>query len=295
MLAATSGFPVAKGGAGSISDALLARVREGDGELRCDAHVDHIVVRDGRAVAVSLDDGTEIEAKRAIIADVGAPSLYLKMLDERLVPSFVRSSMKRFPYAWGTFKLDWALDAPVPWSHEDCARSAVVHLGDSLDDLATFTAEARSGKLPSHPYAVVGQSSLCDPSRAPEGKHTLYAYTHVPSRIDGGWASSRDTFADVLEKRIEELAPGFRKTILARAIHSPDDLEAMNENLVGGDLGGGSAAITNQLVMRPVFPYFRYRTPVRGLYLGSAYTHPGTGVHGACGANAALAAIEDEG
>jgi phytoene dehydrogenase-like protein len=134
---------------------------------------------------------------------------------------------------------------------------------------------------------------LFDATRAPKGGQTLWAYTHVPSTLEGGWKASRESFADRIENRIEELAPGFRETIRARAIHSPDDLEAMNENLVGGDLGGGSAQIGQQLFLRPFFPSFRYRTPIRNLYLASASTHPGAGVHGACGLNAARQAIRD--
>jgi phytoene dehydrogenase-like protein len=142
---------------------------------------------------------------------------------------------------------------------------------------------------------VIGQQSLLDPSRAPPGGHTLWAYTHVPSVVPSGWAGARESFADRIEERIEGLAPGFRQLIRARAIHSPADLEAMDENLVGGDLGGGSAQFSHQLVFRPAFPYFRYRTPVRGLYLASASAHPGAGVHGACGFNAARMALRDLG
>jgi phytoene dehydrogenase-like protein len=189
--------------------------------------------------------------------------------------------------------MDWALDGPVPWSHEDAARAAVVHAGDSLDDLSRFTREVRAGQLPGHPYLVVGQQSLVDPTRAPAGRHTLWAYSRVPSRLDGGWDAAKERFADRIEERIEGLAPGFRKRILARAVWAPGDLETMDENLVGGDLGGGSAAIRHQLFFRPVFPWFRYRTPVAGLYLGSSYAHPGAGVHGACGANAAGAVLRD--
>jgi len=140
---------------------------------------------------------------------------------------------------------------------------------------------------------VIGQQSLLDPTRAPAGQHTLWAYSHVPAQVENGWKEHRQAFADRIERRIEGLAPGFRSLILGRAIHSPEDLEASNENLVGGDLGGGSARLDHQLFFRPAFPYFRYRTPVSGLYLCSASTHPGAGVHGACGYNAALAAISD--
>src|SRR5207302_2331537 len=140
---------------------------------------------------------------------------------------------------------------------------------------------------------VIGQQSLRDSTRAPAGCHTLWAYARVPSRPEKGWAASKEALADRIEQRIEGLAPGFRQLIAGRAIFAPDDLEAMNENLVGGDLGGGSARFTQQLFWRPAFPYFRYRTPVRGLYLASASTHPGAGVHGACGFNAAQQALRD--
>ncbi|MFO0591943.1 MAG: NAD(P)/FAD-dependent oxidoreductase [Polyangiaceae bacterium] len=295
MLASSGGFAVPEGGAVAIAKALQRRVEERGGEIRTNARVDRVIVRGGRASAVRLTNGDEIEASRAILADVAAPALYLKLLDRSLVPARVTRAMERFRHGFGTFKMDWALDGPAPWTNENAARSAVIHAGDSLDDLAHFTREVRAGKTPSHPYLVIGQQSIADPTRAPEGRQTLWAYSRVPSRIEGGWAAAKEAFADRVEKRIEELAPGFRKRILGRAVFAPPDLEAMNANLVGGDLGGGSADIRHQLVFRPVFPYFRYRTPVKGLYLASSYAHPGAGVHGACGRNAANAALDDEG
>lgn len=295
VLASSGGFAVPQGGAVAITEALVGRVKEAGGAIRCGAHVSEILVRGGRAVAVRTDEGEEIEATRAIIADVAAPALYLRLLHEAVVPRRIARAMRRFVHGFGTFKMDWALDGPVPWMHEDAARAAVVHAGDSLDDMARFTREVRAGKLPDHPYLVIGQQSVPDPTRAPAGRHTLWAYSRVPSRLAEGWGSAREAFADRIEQRIEGLAPGFRERILKRAIWAPGDLEAMNENLVGGDLAGGSAALRHQLVFRPVFPWFRYRTPVARLYLGSSYTHPGAGVHGACGANAALAALADIG
>jgi phytoene dehydrogenase-like protein len=297
-LASSGGFGVPEGGAGAITAALLRRIEEYGGVLRTGARVERILVRSGRAVGVRLADGEQIEAS-TVIADVAAPTLYLQLLEKEAVPGRVVRAMRRFPHGFGTFKMDWALSGPVPWTHEDATRAAVVHAGDSLDDLARFTAEVRAGKIPSHPYLVIGQQSLADPTRAPEGKHTLWAYSrvpsHLPSHINGGWESERERFADQIEERIEGLAPGFRARILGRAIFTPDDLFAMNANLIGGDLAGGSAGIRHQLFFRPVFPYFRYRTPVKALYLGSSYTHPGAGVHGACGRNAALAALADLG
>ncbi|MEP7124849.1 MAG: NAD(P)/FAD-dependent oxidoreductase [Byssovorax sp.] len=295
VLASSGGFGVPEGGASAITKALIRRVEERGGQLRCGVRVRKILVRGGRAVAVLTTAGEEIEARHAIIADVAAPTLYRSLLEEAVVPPRVLAAMKTFRQGFGTFKMDWALDGPVPWTHEDCSRASVVHAGDSLDDLGRFTVEVRDGKLPSHPYMVIGQQSLADPTRAPKGQHTLWAYTRVPSKAPDGWAHQREGFADRLESRIEELAPGFKKRILARAIFSPEDLEAMNENLIGGDLGGGSAAIRHQLFFRPVFPWFRYRTPVKRLYLGSSYTHPGAGVHGACGRNAAQMVLRDVG
>jgi phytoene dehydrogenase-like protein len=201
--------------------------------------------------------------------------------------------MERFPQGWGTFKVDWALSSPVPWAVPEARRAAVVHAGDSLDDLERFTAQVRRGELPDNPYLVIGQQSLVDPTRAPPGKHTLWAYSRVPGHPPGGWQTHAEAFADRLDARIEGLAPGFRSTVLARRIVAPPDLEAMDANLVGGDLGGGSNAWHRQLVFRPLFPYFRHRMPVEGLYLCSSYAHPGAGVHGMCGYNAAQIVLRD--
>jgi phytoene dehydrogenase-like protein len=293
VTATTGGYGFPKGGAQRLSDALVARLVERGGEVRLGARVTRVIVRAGRAAAVRLEDGTEIAARRAVVADTSPAALLLSMVDDREVPGWVRSFMKRFPQGWGTFKVDWALSGPVPWAVEAARESAVVHAGESVDDLARFTREARAGRQPERPYLVIGQQSLADPTRAPAGKHTLYCYTHVPSQVEGGWNASREAFADRVEARIEELAPGFRASILGRHIMSPPDLEAWNANLVGGDLGGGSNAWHRQLLFRPLFPYFRYRMPVAGLYLCSSYAHPGAGVHGMCGANAAEIAARD--
>ena len=293
LLAGSAGFPAPIGGAKSITESLLSRLREHGGELRLEARVSGIVVQNRQAVAVTTTANEEIPVRQAVLADVGAPALYQKLLPGEAVPSWVRSSMRRFRYGWGTFKMDWALSAPVPWSAAEARESAVVHAGDSLTDLRSFTAEVRAGNLPTNPYLVIGQQSLLDSTRAPAGAHTLWAYSHAPAHPEKGWAACREEFADRIERRIEALAPGFRQCIRARAIVTPPDLEAMNENLVGGDLGGGSAHMDHQLIFRPNFPYFRYRTPVRGVFLCSASTHPGAGVHGACGYNAARAVLQD--
>jgi phytoene dehydrogenase-like protein len=294
LLAAGSGFRVPVGGAKAITTALLRRLEEAGGTLRLNTHVDAILVRQRRAVAVRTSQGEEIPIRRAVLADVTAPSLFLRLLPAQAVGGWVRRAMRRFRFGWGTFKMDWALSGPVPWSAAEARESAVVHTGDSVADLIAFTRQVRRGELPDNPYLVIGQQSLVDPSRAPAGCHTLWAYSRVPPAMPGGWARYRDHFADPIERRIEELAPGFRGLILGRSIQAPPDLEAMDENLVGGDLGGGSAHFDQQLFFRPVFPYFRHRTPVRGVYLASASAHPGAGVHGACGFNAAQMALADD-
>ncbi len=292
--AAGSGFRVPIGGARAITEALLKRLGEAGGILRLNTHADAIMVRGRRAVAVRTNDGNEIAVRRAVLADVTAPSLFLRLLPAQAVSGWVRRSARRFRFGWGTFKMDWALAGAVPWSAPEARESAVVHTGDSVADLIAFTRQVRRGELPENPYLVIGQQSLVDPSRAPPGCHTLWTYSRVPPVMPGGWARYREHFADRIERRIEALAPGFRGLILGRSVQAPPDLEAMDENLVGGDLGGGSAHFDQQLFFRPVFPYFRYRTPVRGVYLASASAHPGAGVHGACGFNAAQMAIRDE-
>lgn len=294
MTATTGGYVVPQGGAQAIADTLVEILEGYGGEVRLGARVERIIVRDGRAHAVRLADGQEIEAHRAVLANTGAPSLWLDLVDREHIPGRLVELGQRYPRGWGTFKVDWALSAPVPWAVDEARRSAVVHAGDSLDDLSRFTAQVRRGELPDNPYLVVGQQSLADPTRAPEGGHTLWAYSRVPPRLpDGGWSAHAEGFADRVEERLEGLAPGFRETIRGRAVVAPPDLEAMDANLVGGDLGGGSNAWYRQLLFRPAFPYFRYRMPVERLYLCSSYAHPGAGVHGMCGYNAARIALRD--
>jgi phytoene dehydrogenase-like protein len=236
-----------------------------------------------------------VEARKAVLADVGPPALYGRLLPREAWLGRVRARAARFRYGWGTFKVDWALAGPVPWSCPEARASAVVHAGDSIEDLTAFTRQVRAGELPTNPYLVIGQQSLADPGRAPAGGHTLWAYSRVPPALEGGWGRHKEAFADRVEERIEGLAPGFRGQVRGRHAAAPPDLEAMDENLVGGDLGGGSAHFDQQLFFRPLFPYFRYRTPVNALYLASASTHPGAGVHGACGFNAARQALRDQG
>ena len=294
VMATTGGYGVPEGGAGAITDAMVRLLESCGGRVRLGARVDRIEVRGGRAEAVVLADGESIRATKAIVSDTSAPALLGRLVEAKHLPGRIVRKMNNFASGWGTFKVDWALDAPVPWATELSREAAVVHAGDSIDDLRSFTAEARGGVLPTNPYLVIGQQSLSDPSRAPAGGHTLWAYSRVPNAAPSGqWSDHAERFADAIDERIEGLAPGFKATIQGRRAVSPSDLERMDANLIGGDLGGGSNAWYRQLVFRPVFPYFRYRTPIRGLYLGSSYAHPGAGVHGMCGYNAAKMVLRD--
>lgn len=293
LLAMQDGFLVPRGGARALTQSLLTRFEQARGELRLGQRATKIVIGHGRPVAVHTANGDEFPVRRAVLADVTAPALYLKLIGEDHLGRWVRRRIRRFRFAWGTFKVDWALSGPVPWNCEPARRAAVVHTGDNVEDLIRFAKEVRDGQLPTNPYLVIGQQSLVDPSRAPDGNHTLWAYSRVPSAMPDGWQRHAAEFADRIEARIEGLAPGFRSLILDRHIATPEDLEAMDENLVGGDLSGGSNRFSQQLFLRPVFPYFRYRTPIRGVYLASSSAHPGAGVHGACGYNAAQMAIRD--
>lgn len=295
--ATTGGFAVPVGGMQAVADALVADLRAHGGEVRCGAKVVGLDVRGGWSAAVVLEGGERIET-RVVVADVHARSLFLELVARGDLPSGFVGSIERFRPGWGTFKLDWALSGPVPWADPVSGRSSVVHAGDSVDDLLRFTAQVRGGHLPDRPYLVIGQQSLVDPTRAPAGHHTLYAYTHAPFAPDpaahpGGWPAWRERLADTVEQRIESLAPGFRSRILARAVADPTDLVAKNANLVGGDLGGGSAAWSQSLFLRPALRCWRHRTPIGGLYLCSASSHPGAGVHGMGGWNAAASVLAD--
>ncbi|MFO0633134.1 MAG: NAD(P)/FAD-dependent oxidoreductase [Nannocystaceae bacterium] len=292
MTATTGGYVVPQGGAQSIADAFVRCAEQHGARMQLGARVARVVVRNDRACAVALADGTEIGA-RTILADTDVGRLMLDLVEREHVPGRMVEFLQRYPRGWGTFKIDWALSGPVPWSCEPARRAAVVHAGDSLDDLSRFTKQVRRGELPDNPYLVIGQQSLADETRAPAGHHTLWAYSRVPPQPAGGWAAHAQAFADRVDARIEALAPGFRAQVIARRVVAPPDLEAMDANLVGGDLGGGSNAWHRQLLMRPLFPWFRYRMPVRGLYLCSSYAHPGAGVHGMCGWNAAERALAD--
>ena len=295
------GFPVPEGGAGRLTAALVRRLESRGGRVECNARVTKVEVRQGRAVGVLTAEQGSVLARRAVLADVVAPSLFLDLVGPDHLPAGFVADLGRFQFDHGTVKVDWALSAPIPWTNGEVARAGTVHLADSLDHLTMYTAELATGRIPSEPFQIVGQMTTTDPTRSPAGTETAWGYTHVPQQvrgdagpdgITGKWDDAEtDRFADRMEARIERYAPGFRDRILARHVFTPRNLPEANESLVGGAVNGGTAQLHQQLVFRPAPGLARTGTPVRGLYLASSSAHPGGGVHGAPGANAARAAL----
>jgi len=294
------GFPVPEGGAAQLTAALVRRFEARGGTVQCSAPVTRVVVRDRRAVAVVLADGTTIDAPRGVLADVGAPALYRTLVgEEHLPPQFV-NDLGRFQYDYATFKIDWAIDGEIPWRAEPATRAGTVHLAEDMDFATQYAADLAMDKIPARPYVLLGQMNKADPTRSPQGTETVWAYSHVPleprgdagGTLRGTWdTDDSEAFADRMEAEIEARAPGFGARITARHVLAPPALEALDANLTGGALGGGTMAFAQQLVFRPVPGLGRAETPIRGLFLASASAHPGGGVHGACGANAARAAL----
>jgi phytoene dehydrogenase-like protein len=260
------GWPLVRGGSQQLADSLVSVLRSLGGE-----------VETGRRVE-SLDD---LPRAGAVLLDL-APRGIATVAGSRLPDRYLRR-LGRFRYGPGIFKVDWALDAPVPWRAPECARAATVHLGATLDEIVASREAVARGEAPERPYVLLAQQSLFDASRAPEGKHTLWGYCQVPS-------GSTADMTDAIERQIERFAPGFRDVVLARNTMSPAALEAYNPNYVGGDINGGLQDV-RQLVARPVARLVPYSTPAKGVYICSSSTPPGGGVHGMCGYHAARAAL----
>ncbi|WP_433545019.1 phytoene desaturase family protein [Streptomyces sp. CA-294286] len=305
MLGQSYGFPVPVGGAGALTDALVARLRERGGSVHCGQQVTEVVVRGGRALGVRTADGQAHRARHAVLADVGAPQLYGELVAEQHLPSRVHDDLRRFQWDFATFKVDWALDGQVPWTAPEAAGAGTVHLADGVDELTRFAAQLATGRVPDRPFLLFGQMTTSDSSRSPVGTESAWAYTHVPQKVRGDAGEARltgrwdrgeqEAMADRMEEQVERYAPGFRDRIRARRILAPPTLQAANANLHHGAINGGTASLHQQLVFRPVPGTGRPETPVKGLYLASASAHPGGGVHGAPGANAARAALRTRG
>jgi phytoene dehydrogenase-like protein len=248
-----------------------------------------VVVAGGRALGVRDAAGGLVRARRAVLADVPAPGLYADLVGHDKLPTRFVDDLGKFQWDNDLVKVDWALTAPVPWTAEGARTAGTVHLDLDLDGLTDYAADLARGRLPRSLFLLIGQMTLSDPSRSPAGTESMWAYTHVPRGRT--WSQSdADSYADRVEELIERHAPGFRGLIKARAVAAPG---------VGGHgrmvVGAGTAGISQQLVFRPVPGMGRADTPIDRLYLAGASAHPGGGVHGGPGANAAAAALARSG
>ncbi|MEU9376090.1 NAD(P)/FAD-dependent oxidoreductase [Streptomyces sp. NPDC048255] len=305
MLGQSHGFPAPVGGSGALTAALVSRLRRRGGGLRCGERVVSVVVRGGRAVGVRTAGGETVSARRAVLADTSAPILYRDLVGEEHLPARLLRDLARFQWDFSTFKVDRALTSPVPWTAPQAAGAGTVHVADGMDVLTRFAAQIARGQVPDEPFALFGQMTTADPGRSPAGTESAWAYTHLPQQITsdagpdaitGRWDTrEQEAMADRVEAQVERFAPGFRSRILARRILAPTTLQAMDENLHNGAINNGTAALHQQAVFRPTPGTGRPETPVKGLYLASAAAHPGGGVHGAPGANAARAALRPHG
>jgi phytoene dehydrogenase-like protein len=300
MIAQQHGYPVPRGGAGQLSRALADRFVARGGTIVCRAEVDRVVIRDGRAVGVRTVDGTEYAAAKAVLADVSAPALYCRLIPREELPARVRQRLRFFKWDPGTVKVDWALNSPIPWRDTPALAPGTVHIADSVDDLRRWAGQLSDGWIPDRPFLLMGQMTTADPTRSPAGTESAWAYTHVPQkirgdaggRLTGRWdAADAEAIAERIEARIEAYAPGFTETIAARRILTPLELERRDANLVAGAVNGGTSGLRQELVLRPMPGLGRAETAIKSLYLASASAHPGGGVHGACGSNAARAAL----
>ena len=267
------GWPFPKGGAGQLTQALANYLRDLGGTIETGTRVENVdALPSARAVLLNL-----------------TPRQVLRVARHRLPHRYARR-LARYRYGAAAFKVDYALSDPIPWAAEACRRAGTVHLGGTIDEIGSSEQAVAAGRTAAHPYVLLAQQSRFDPTRAPSGHHTAWAYCHVPN-------GSRAHPAGRIEDQIERFAPGFRDTILRRHVMGPQALEAWNPNLVGGDINGGALNLP-QVVARPLLRWNPYRIPARThrgapLYLSSASTPPGGGVHGMCGARAAQAVLAD--
>jgi phytoene dehydrogenase-like protein len=292
MLAQDVGFPAPVGGAGALTDALVRRGESAGVRVLCGQKVTHIDVENGRAVAVRSASGERIRVRRAVLADVSAPALYEQLLPHHAVSDRIRSDLRGFQWDTPVVKVNYALGRPIPWRSPSLAGAGTVHVGADTDAMVRWATDLETGVVPEAPFMLLGQMTTTDPSRSPAGTESCWAYTHLPRGITDDAAAEQ--LAERVDTQLEAYAPGFRESILGRTVQRPRDLEDADANLVGGAVNGGTAQIQQQLFFRPLPGFGGPRTSVDGLFLASAGAHPGGGVHGMCGWNAARAALGDE-
>ncbi len=280
------GWPSPEGGAARLADALVGRLRELGGTVRPSAPVTRVHVERGRATGVEVAGSDRLPAS-LVVGDV-TPAGLLSLAGDALGWRYA-GELRGYRRGPATLKVDWALSGPIPWAAAEAREAGTVHVGGNEEDVLEALAPA-GRDLHEKPFMLLGQQTVADPSRAPAGQHTAWAYTHGPQNAD--WEHETDRQVERMEAQVERFAPGFRDLILARHVLGPADLERRNPNLLGGDVGAGSYSL-DQTVFRPLPSLNPYRTPVRGLFLGSAATFPGGAVHGVPGHAAARAALRE--
>jgi len=294
MLGQSYGFPVPVGGAGKLTESLATRLRYHGGTIRVSSPVESIHIEDGRAVGVRLADGERLGARRAVIADVTAPALYRDLVGERHLPaSFVRD-LDNFQWDTPTLKVNWALSGKLAWTATEARQAGTVHLGVDLDGLTRYAADLATRQIPTAPFLLLGQMTTADETRSPQGTESGWAYTHLPVGVEFTDSVVAEHVRRV-EATIERHAPGFGDLVVGRFVQSPGRLQQQNPSLVDGAVNGGTAQLHQQLVFRPVPGLGGAATPIDRLFLGGSSAHPGGGVHGGPGSNAARAALARDG
>ena len=288
MVGQRQGFPVPQGGAGQLTKALVRRFESRGGTIVCEAPVTRVIVENGRARGVVTASGDEHRA-RHVLADVDAPRLFHELVGDELLPDGLAADLERFSWDPSTLKVNWALSTPIPWSSTEVGLAGTVHLDADMAGLADYTHALATERSPQRPFLLLGQMTTTDPTRSPEGTESVWAYTHLPR----GPMSSQEVADQVsrIEAVVESHAPGFGDRVIGRSIQGPDQLASADANLGLGSINAGTSQLFQQLVLRPTPSLGRAETFIDGLYLAGASAHPGGGVHGACGRNAARAAI----
>jgi phytoene dehydrogenase-like protein len=285
LLGHAVGWPSPHGGAGRLTAALVSYLESLGGEMRLSTPVERIVADDRRVAGVVTAGGDRLRAPLVIASTT--PHALLRLTGPAM-PERYAARLGRYRYGPRTVKIDWALSEPVPWTAPEVRLAGTVHVGGPAEAVTAQTTDVRAGRIPERPFMLFGQQSLADPTRAPAGQHTAWAYTKVPAQVAG--AEAVTAHAERMTDQIERFAPGFRDTVLARHVQGPADLERGDRNLVGGDVGAGTYAL-DQTIFRPLPSLVPYATPIRGLWLGSASAFPGGAVHGVPGWAAASYAL----
>ncbi|WP_454786399.1 phytoene desaturase family protein [Mycobacterium antarcticum] len=293
MMAQDGGFPVPVGGAGRLTAALVDRATAAGARVECHRPVEAIEVKSGRAVGVRTADGTYVQVRRAVVADTSAPQLYRHLLPADALPAALLRDLDHFVWDTPVLKVNYALDARIPWRSASLAGAGTVHLGADHDGLIRWMADLNTRTVPESPFLLFGQMTTADASRSPEGTESAWAYTHLPRGLADD--ASSDTLAAAVDRVLEAHAPGFSDLVVGKHVQRPSDLEAADANLHFGAVNGGTSQLNQQLIFRPTPGLGRTETPIEGLFLGSAGVHPGGGVHGVCGRNAARAALASDG